>query len=164
MQNAAQQFIEANEAYERYRDNKSQEVVQKPEVVVTKQEALRISDKIKLVLCFGMVIMLIVLSLVHNVAVVELGDSIATQTNHLETLQESAALKSAEYERNMSILTATEELQGELLLGEAESYQIEYINLNDADSIEVTEIAQTESMVQRVVSTFEKLLEYMKES
>ena len=164
MQNAAKQFLEQSEAYELYNCRKKQAAQPTPKLVVSKRTGMKLLSKIRLSMCLVMILSVLSLSLYHNVAVVELGDRIATQSSNLYVMEEEGAIMQSRLDNAMSLSAVAEVTQSMMLMGEADSYQITYINLNEADVVEKAPKAKKVSFWENIIQTLTKLQEYMSQS
>lgn len=164
MRNEAKQFISANEEYELYKKQKEQrEAKAPPKLIITQKKGVSVANNVKLCLCIVMGVMLLSLSLFHNVAVVELGDRIADQTATYNILVQEGNLMQSRLDSEMSLSAVAEVTRSKMLMSEAENHQITYINLNLGD-VEVKPTSANElSFWERVLETIDKLKEYYAE-
>ena len=160
MQSAAKQFIDEINEYDLYlSENKNEN---KPDLVVKKSEKLLTGlSKVRLFLCFAMVVATVVLIIYNNVAMVELGEMISDQTDMLSELQLEGKRLQAKLDGAISLSEVGEQASSQLLMGKVEEYQVTYITLNDEDTVTRTQKTPDQTPIEKVKKTIDKLQEYM---
>ena len=164
MQNAAKQFLEQSAAYELYKDSRKENPQKAPKLVVSKKTGMKFLSKVRLLMCFAMFVSVLSLSLYHNVAIIELGDRITMQAQQLSELEQDGATMRSRLDNAMSLSAVAEVTQNKMLMGEAENYQISYININESDVVEKAPQVQKKTFWENIIQTIIKLQAYMRES
>lgn len=159
MQSAAQKFLDYEIEYDELYGAQQNE---QPQLTVTRRSSVLAGvARLRLLLCVAMLVVVVSLVIVNNVAIVELGDRLNSQTRALEQLRSEGERLTAKLDNSISLSEVAELASSNMLMGKEGSYQITYISLGDGDVVSRTTKTPDQMPVQKVMSTIGKLKEYM---
>ncbi len=169
MANAAKKISYSNAKSNLKTDKRKQQQNQKPQFTVREGNAkaasgMSFANKAKVLICITLGVMFLSLSLYRNVAVVELGDRITSQINAYDKLVQEGNLMQSRLDSEMSLSAVADLTRSQMLMSEAESYQIIYINLNQGEIEEKAAVASSLTTWEKFIQTIEKLKEYKNEN
>ena len=114
----------------------------------------------RLVVCGVLLVLFLAMLLFHNVAVVELGDSIQSAAEELSVLESEYSYLCGKLPGQNS--SEVEDYAAANGLCKVQPYQVSYISLSEGDQAVRTEHAPTGSPIEALMNRMDTVLEYLK--
>lgn len=163
MQSAAQKFMDdALEYDELYGKAEEQDATPRLTAVSRKRRILATVSRLRLLLCAGMLVAVVSLTIYNNVAMVELGDRLNNQTNTFAALRAEGERLQSKMDNAISLSEVGEKASTDMLMGKVESYQVSYISLGEEDTVQRSTKTPDQMPYQKVMNTIKKLQEYVR--